>query len=72
MDDLDEDVINSKSKGIKIKGFRGTWSVIETGTCNGNPAFLLEHDKYDTPAILVTADSQVLADEVYSKFAELL
>lgn len=66
-------IINKKSDGIKIEGYRGTWYVIAKAQSENGPIFLLEHETYgeDAAALIVDEHGKVIADNVWNGFSDL-
>ncbi|MEO2202255.1 hypothetical protein ABGV42_00680 [Paenibacillus pabuli] len=65
--------IGSESSGIAINGHVGTWYVIDRSNYRGVKVFLLESEVYgeDAAHIIVTADGQIVAEDVYNGFLDL-
>ena len=63
----------SETKGIKIDGYIGRWSVIDKTIRCAKSYFLLESDNCgdDVPAIIVDKHCNVILDEVYNGFSDL-
>ena len=79
-------MITNTSDHIKIEGHRGTWYVIDEGHFVLTPdtergpetfhahCFLLEHEQYgdEAPCLIVDQDGNIIADEVYNGFDDLV
>lgn len=65
--------ITIESSGITIDGHVGTWYVIDRSTYKGVKVFLLESEVYgeDAAHIIVTAEGQIVAEDVYNGFSDL-
>ena len=64
-----------KLGGIKIKGHRGTWYVIDAADCPilKHTVFLLEHEQFGDEAagLIVDEDFRVVLDDVWNGFDDL-
>ena len=62
-----------KKENIKIKGYRGTWSVIDETIYKGKKVFLLEHEYYGdmTQSLIVDEKLNIILDDVWNGFDEL-
>ena len=62
-----------KKENIKIKGYRGTWSVIDETIYMHKKVFLLEHEYYGdmTQSLIVDEKLNVILDDVWNGFDEL-
>ena len=60
--------------GITIKGYEGTWHVIDSREGkSGRKLFLLEHDKYgdETEGLIVDNYLRVVLDDVWNGWNDL-
>lgn len=62
-----------KRENIKIKGYRGTWYVIDESYYNGEKVYLLEHETYGDEAacLIVNEKLEVILDDVWNGFDDL-
>ena len=62
-----------KTDGIRIKGHRGTWYVIDEHFYMGEKVYLLEHETYGDEAahLIVNEKLEVILDDVWNGFDEL-
>ena len=58
---------------IKIKGYRGTWYVIDEQLTRFGYAYLLEHEQYGDEAacLIVNKNLDVILDDVWNGFDDL-
>lgn len=70
---MENNVINEKSDGIKVKGHIGTWYVIGNHTRQGTQYFLLEHETYggEVASVIVTAGGALVVEDVWNGFDDL-
>lgn len=66
--------ISEDSANLAIEGHEGTWYVIATTYHEGNTVFLLEHEQYgeDAACIIVDEDGNIVLDDVYNGFDDLV
>ncbi|MGI6635842.1 MAG: hypothetical protein ACOX7B_11810 [Christensenellales bacterium] len=60
-------VISSESKHFQIKGYKGTFSVVQETEIKGVPCYLVEHDEGPEVCddLIVDAQGRVVTDEVW-------
>lgn len=58
---------------MKIEGYRGTWSVIDSSYHHGREVFLLEHETYgdETASLIVDRTGRIVLDDVWNGFMDL-
>nr|DAW40890.1 MAG TPA: Large polyvalent protein-associated domain 18 [Caudoviricetes sp.] len=61
-----------KNKGIKIKGHRGTWYVIDKAVYDGKRLYLLESEIWgdEVASLIVDEDCNVILDDVWNGFSD--
>ena len=66
--------ITKSSENIKIKGYKGTWYVIDMSYYWGNKVFLLESEQYgdEAPAIIVSESGKVVLADVWNGWSDLM
>lgn len=71
--DAREPRVTPKSEHLEVEGHFGTWYVIDDTTVNGQPYFLLEHEKYgdEVPGIVVDAQGKLVMEECWNGLSEL-
>lgn len=59
-----------KNEGIKIKGHRGTWYVIDEAVYDGKRLYLLESEIWgdEVASLIVDEDCNVILDDVWNGF----
>lgn len=59
-----------KNEGIKIKGHRGTWYVIDEAVYDGKRLYLLESEIWgdEVASLIVDEDCDVILDDVWNGF----
>ena len=59
-----------KNEGIKIKGHRGTWYVIDEGDYDGKRLYLLESEIWgdEAASLIVDENYNVILDDVWNGF----
>lgn len=62
-----------KKDGIKIKGYMGTWYVIDESYHKGRKLYLLEHEIYgdETAGLIIDNNTNVVLDDVWNGFDEI-
>lgn len=62
-----------KKEGIKVKGHKGTWYVIDEMKAYNETLYLLEHEQYgdEVAAVIVTAEGKLLMEDVWNGFDDL-
>lgn len=66
--------ITKSSENIKIKGYKGTWYVIDMSYYWGNKVFLLESEQYgdEVSAIIVSESGKVVLADVWNGWNDLM
>ena len=66
--------ITVNTSGITVKGYTGTWYVINEAVHNGNAVFLLEHEEHgdEVSGIAVDAECNIVCEAIYDDFPECL
>lgn len=59
-----------KNEGIKIKGHRGTWYIIDETVYDGKRLYLLESEIWgdEVASLIVDEDCNVVLDDVWNGF----
>lgn len=62
-----------QTEKIKIKGHRGTWSVIDKRVFRGRTLYLLEHEMYgdEAASLIVDKDLNIVLDDVWNGWLDL-
>ena len=65
--------ITAHTENIKIKGYYGTWYVIDYKKYKGQDLFLLESEQHgdEVPCLIITKTGHIKLDDVYNGFDEL-
>ena len=55
-------------EGIKVKGHRGTWYVIDQREYDGEMLYMVEHEDYgdEAASLIIDEDFNVKADEIWN------
>jgi len=63
----------NKLENIGIRGYKGTWYVIDTQIVIGSRYYLLENEQYgdEVPCIIIDERYNIILDEVQNGFDDL-
>lgn len=55
-------------EGIKVKGHRGTWYVIDEREYDGRTLYMVEHETYgdEAASLIIDEDFNLIADEIWN------
>ena len=64
----------TKRDNIKVKGYKGTWYIIDEAFIQAKKVYLLESEVWgeDVPALVVDKNLNVLLDECYNGFDDYI
>ena len=67
-------MLNKNSDGIKVKGHRGKWYVVEDVVYGGETYFLLEHETYGNDAdwVAVNSAGDLIMEDITDGAEELI
>lgn len=66
--------IGKNSENIKIKGYKGTWYVIDMSYYWGNKLFLLESEQYgdEVASLIVSESGKVVLNDVWNGWNDFM